>query len=126
MSVIGHAVGRPAKGLLLLVDQIEAQLSEASTFSGKLTPTLLAFAFAGQLVRQVPADERAGELLAQLRGAEQMKRVDLARNGIHLGKDPAKVIQQLGRVPGDPDWNEEEAIDKMKLRSVPRRKRKKP
>jgi type I restriction enzyme S subunit len=55
--------------LFALADQLELQLAKARGQVEKLTPSLLAKAFRGQLVPQDPTDEPAGKLLERVRTA---------------------------------------------------------
>ncbi|MBE0545894.1 MAG: restriction endonuclease subunit S [Verrucomicrobia bacterium] len=55
------------EGLFALADQLEVRLAKARGQVDKLTPSLLARAFAGQLVPQDPTDEPAEKLLERLR-----------------------------------------------------------
>jgi len=54
-------------GLFALADQLELRLAQARGQVAKLTPSLLARAFAGQLVPQNPADEPAEKLLERIK-----------------------------------------------------------
>jgi type I restriction enzyme S subunit len=56
------------EGLFALADQLELRLAQARRQVAKLTPALLARAFAGQLVPQNPMDEPAEKLLARIQG----------------------------------------------------------
>jgi type I restriction enzyme S subunit len=58
---------RRVEGLFALADQLEERLAKARGQVEKLTPSLLARAFAGQLVRQDPTDEPAEKLLEKIR-----------------------------------------------------------
>ena len=58
---------RRVAGLFALADQLEQRLAQARKQVVKLTPALLARAFAGQLVPQNPVDEPAERLLERLR-----------------------------------------------------------
>ena len=53
---------RRVEGLFALADQLEVRLAKARGQVDQLTPSLLARAFAGQLVPQDPNDEPADEL----------------------------------------------------------------
>ena len=55
------------KALFALADQLEMRLAKARGQVEKLTPSLLARAFAGQLVPQDPTDEPAEKLLERIR-----------------------------------------------------------
>ena len=59
-------VGRVA-GLFALADQLEQRLAQARKQVDKLTPSLLARAFAGQLIPQDPNDEPAEKLLERIK-----------------------------------------------------------
>ena len=56
-------VVRRVEGLFALADQLEVRLAKARGQVDALTPSLLARAFAGQLVPQEPTDKPAEELL---------------------------------------------------------------
>jgi type I restriction enzyme S subunit len=58
---------RRVEGLFALADQLELRLAKARGQVDKLTPSLLARAFNGQLVPQDPNDEPASVLLARIR-----------------------------------------------------------
>jgi type I restriction enzyme, S subunit len=58
---------RRVEGLFALADQLEVRLAEVRGQVAKLTPSLLARAFAGQLVPQNPTDEPAEKLLERIR-----------------------------------------------------------
>ena len=58
---------RRVEGLFALADEIEARLGAAQRQVDALTPSLLARAFAGQLVPQDPNDEPANVLLERLK-----------------------------------------------------------
>ena len=55
------------EGLFALADQLELRLAKARGQVDKLTPSLLARAFRGQLVPQAPTDEPAEKLLERIR-----------------------------------------------------------
>jgi type I restriction enzyme S subunit len=58
---------RRVEGLFALADQLGARLAKARGQVDKLTPSLLACAFSGQLVPQDPTDEPAEKLLERIR-----------------------------------------------------------
>ena len=58
---------RRVEGMFALADQLEARLAKARGQVEKLTPSLLARAFAGQLVPQDPDDKPASALLERIR-----------------------------------------------------------
>lgn len=57
---------RRVETLFAFADRMEARLAQAQTAVDRLTPSLLAKAFCGELVPQDPADEPAAELLKRL------------------------------------------------------------
>lgn len=57
---------RRVEALFAYVDRLEARLAQAQTAVDRLTPSLLARAFRGELVPQDPADEPAAELLKRM------------------------------------------------------------
>ena len=67
-SVVQRELVRQVEGLFALADQREVRLVKARGQVYQLTPSLLARAFAGQLVPQEPADEPAEKLLERIRG----------------------------------------------------------
>ena len=58
---------RRVAGLFALADQLEQRLAQARKQVDQLTPSVLARAFAGQLVSQNPADEPAEKLLQRIK-----------------------------------------------------------
>ena len=56
------------EALFALADQIEARFKKAQAQVDKLTPSLLARAFRGELVPQDPTDEPTEKLLERIRG----------------------------------------------------------
>ena len=75
---------RRVEGLFALADQLEARLAKARGQVEKITPSLLARAFAGQLVSQDPTDEPAEKLLERIHQNEpriaRMTRMKKGRN----------------------------------------------
>jgi type I restriction enzyme S subunit len=65
---------RRVEALFALADQLEARFAKAQTQVDKLTPSLLARAFRGQLVPQDPNDEPASVLLERI-GNSSKKRI---------------------------------------------------
>ena len=57
---------RRVEALFAFADRLEARLAQAQTAADRLTPSLLAKAFRGELVPQDPADEPASKLLRRL------------------------------------------------------------
>ena len=57
---------RRVAGLFALADQLDLRLTQARRQVAKLTPSLLAPAFAGKLIPQNPADEPASVLLERI------------------------------------------------------------
>ena len=64
---------RRVEGLFALADQIELRLAKARGQVDKLTPSLLARAFAGKLVPQDPNDEPAAALLDRIKAHHEPK-----------------------------------------------------
>jgi type I restriction enzyme S subunit len=62
-------IARRAETLFAFADRLEARLAQAQTAFDRLTPSLLAKAFRGELVPQDPADEPAAELLKRLQSS---------------------------------------------------------
>jgi type I restriction enzyme, S subunit len=58
---------RRVEGLFALANQLEEWFAKARAQVEKLTPSLLARAFAGQLVPQDPIDEPAEKLLKRIK-----------------------------------------------------------
>ena len=63
---VRQEIVRRVAGLFALADQLEQRLAQARKKVDKLTPSLLARAFAGKLVPQDPADEPAEKLLTRI------------------------------------------------------------
>ncbi len=61
-----NEIVRRVETLFAFADRLEARLAKAQTAVDRLTPSLLAKAFRGELVPQDPADEPAAELLKRL------------------------------------------------------------
>jgi type I restriction enzyme S subunit len=61
------------EALFALANQLEARFTQAHAQVAKLTPSLLARAFAGQLVPQNPTDGPEEKLLERLRVIRQSK-----------------------------------------------------
>jgi type I restriction enzyme S subunit len=55
------------ESLFALADQIEARYAKAKAYVQRLTPSLLARAFRGELVPQDPNDEPASVLLERIK-----------------------------------------------------------
>jgi len=65
-----------AEALFALADQIEARFTHAPAQVDKLTPSLLARTFRGELVPQHPTDEPAAKLLERLLQRQSRPRRD--------------------------------------------------
>jgi type I restriction enzyme S subunit len=61
-----HEIVRRVEQLFTFADQLEARFAKAQAHVDKLTPSLLAKAFRGELVPQDPNDEPASTLLARI------------------------------------------------------------
>ncbi|WP_444545824.1 hypothetical protein, partial [Vogesella fluminis] len=62
---------RRVETLFAFADRLEARLASASAAAERLTPSLLAKAFRGELVPQDPNDEPASELLKRLAASRE-------------------------------------------------------
>ncbi len=62
---------RRVEALFAFTDRIEAQLTKARTKMERLTPSILAKAFRGELVPQDPTDEPAAAMLARIRAPRE-------------------------------------------------------
>jgi type I restriction enzyme, S subunit len=70
---------RRVEALFALADQIEGRYAKAKAYVEKLTPSLLARAFRGELVPQDPKDEPASVLLEGIRSAVTSAKAHSAR-----------------------------------------------
>jgi type I restriction enzyme S subunit len=75
-------ITRRVESLFALGDQIEARYVKAKAYIEKLTPSLLARAFRGELVPQDPNDEPASALLERLK--KNRSKSDHARKRLAL------------------------------------------
>ena len=66
-SMVRMEIMRRVEGLFALADQLELRLTKARGQVDQLTPSLLARAFAGQLVPQDATDEPTSALLERMR-----------------------------------------------------------
>lgn len=64
--LVRQEIVRRVQGLSALADQLELRLAKARGQVEKLTPTLLARAFTGQLVPKNPTNEPAEKLLERI------------------------------------------------------------
>ena len=64
-----NEIGQRVETLFAFADRLEARITQARTSVDRLTPSLLAKAFRGELVPQDPADEPAAELLKRLQSS---------------------------------------------------------
>lgn len=89
---------RRVEALFALADKIEARYAKAQAQVDRLTPSLLARAFAGKLVAQNPADEPASMLLQRIRAQDQPVH---RRNVLKLEfTEPAPVAARLAHTKG--------------------------
>ena len=65
---------RRVTALFALADQVEERYAQAKTHVDRLTQSILAKAFRGELVPQDPADEPAAALLARIRETQPVER----------------------------------------------------
>jgi type I restriction enzyme S subunit len=78
-----QAVSRRAEAMFALADQIEARYAKAKAHVEKLTQSILAKAFRGELVPQDPNDEPAFVLLERIRNAATAPKAHPARSSRH-------------------------------------------
>ena len=62
-----HEIVRRVEALFKIADQIEARYQKAKAYIDKLTQSILAKAFRGELVPQDPNDESVSELLKRIK-----------------------------------------------------------
>jgi type I restriction enzyme S subunit len=84
---------RRVEALFALADNIEQRYKKAQAFIDKLTPSLLAKAFRGELVPQDPNDEPASVLLERIK-AERKKENKSNRKGVRGRHSQRKVIKR--------------------------------
>jgi type I restriction enzyme, S subunit len=77
---IGHRVDK----LFALSESLQRRYDDAVLSITKLTPSLLAKAFRGELVPQDPNEEPAGEMLERIRREHPDSRHTLSKNGIQM------------------------------------------
>jgi len=75
-----HEIARRVEALFKIADQIEERYKKARTYVDKLTQSILAKAFRGELVPQDPNDEPASELLKRIK-EEQAKKEGKIKTG---------------------------------------------
>jgi type I restriction enzyme S subunit len=93
-----NEIVRRVEALFALADKIEARYAKAQAQVDRLTPSLLARAFAGKLVAQNPADEPASILLQQIRAQKPPVH---RRNVLKLEfTEPAPVAARLAHTKG--------------------------
>jgi type I restriction enzyme S subunit len=86
---------RRAADLFALLDSLQRRYSDASTRVEKLTPSVLAKAFCGELVPQDPNDEPAGVMLDRVRAAGSADRTPTVdASGIHRGASSEKLATE--------------------------------
>ena len=99
-----HEIVRRVEQLFTFADQLEARFAKARAHVDKLTQSLLAKAFRGELVPQDPNDEPASALLARIRpeanGAKKL-RTQKSQSG------RMKVSFFCGRAPANARWARE-------------------
>lgn len=79
-----HEIVRRVEALFKIADQIEERYKKAKAYVDKLTQSILAKAFRGELVSQDPNDEPASELLKKIKNKrnydeEKSKKIDSAK-----------------------------------------------
>ena len=86
-----HEIVRRVEALFKIADGIEQRYEKASAHVDKLTQSILAKAFRGELVPQDPDDEPAAELLKRIQ-AERKKQADAGGPGRRGSKRRVKTI----------------------------------
>jgi len=84
---------RRVEALFVLADNIEQRYKKAQAFIDKLTPSLLAKAFRGELVPQNPNDEPASVLLERIK-AEKEKENKVSGKGVRGHHSNREVIKK--------------------------------
>jgi type I restriction enzyme S subunit len=84
-----HEIVRRVEALFKIADDIEKRYQKAKAHVDKLTQSILAKAFRGELVPQDPNDEPASELLKRIQ-AERKNQEAEARPGRKLSKRRVK------------------------------------
>jgi type I restriction enzyme S subunit len=97
---------RRVESLLAYADRLEARYTVAYAHVERLTPTLLAKAFRGELVPQDPSDEPAANLLERVRTQRAVaKSVVVPRAIISLAEEVEVIMQKLRDVlTSATDW----------------------
>jgi type I restriction enzyme, S subunit len=91
--------------LFTLADQLEDRLTNARQVADRLTPALLAKAFRGELVPQVPNDEPASVLLDRIRAARQAEAgagKSSWRGRPKAAANPEPINRNAAPVPSEP------------------------
>jgi len=91
---------RRVESLFSLADSIEKQYTEAKKHTDRLTQSLLAKAFRGELVPQDPNDEPASELLKRIQAERKQQAANKSkRKTVTKRKINKKVIMKLNDAP---------------------------
>lgn len=80
--------------MFALADQIEARYTNAKAHVDKLTQSILAKAFRGELVPQNPSDEPANFMLARIRKKEEDADKEIGRKTYKHKKKRDKLCAQ--------------------------------
>jgi type I restriction enzyme S subunit len=88
---------RRVDALFKIADQIEARYQKARTYVDKLTQSILAKAFRGELVPQDPADETASILLERIRAERAGRELESLQKGNSRRKNPARQRKKAGK-----------------------------
>ena len=86
-----HEIVRRVEALFKKADEIEVRYKKAKVFVDKLTQSILAKAFRGELVPQDPNDEPASFLLEKIR-AGKLKHVPNKRENVKIRKSERKEV----------------------------------
>jgi type I restriction enzyme S subunit len=85
-----HEIVRRVEALFKISDDIEKRYEKAKAQVDKLTQSILAKAFRGELVPQDPADEPASELLKRIHAEREKKTAEGRKSGRIKTKFKAK------------------------------------
>ncbi|GAB6274633.1 MAG: hypothetical protein STSR0004_14970 [Peptococcaceae bacterium] len=88
---------RRVDALFKIADQVEARYQKARAYVDKLTQSILAKAFRGELVPRDPADEPASILLERIRKERAGQELESLQKGNGRRKNPARRRKKAGK-----------------------------
>ncbi|MHB8894943.1 MAG: restriction endonuclease subunit S [Candidatus Geothermincolia bacterium] len=97
-----HEIVRRVEALFALVDQIETRYAKAKTHVDRLTQSILAKAFRGDLVPQDSNDEPASVLLERI----QSQRQDAGTSRKKIRRNLLAAAGAAGRLPAAPNYSQ--------------------